>query len=202
MTTMTDTTDKTADTEVITVTPEEEMTEEELQALKESEDFIANFKDEDLEDPVKSAELAEKLKSAKTTIAQKRHYRDKVQELTKVTPPTKPAVTPPVKPADDGKKEISAAERVEFRQDHPELSREVVKAISEHAVAYGKTLEEAFKMPIIQKYIRDVQDAEDVEGASVQPTRRPASGVADKDWSTASKEDMDKQRLAILHPNG
>lgn len=185
--------------------PEEEMTEEELKALHEAEDFIANFDEEDLSDPDKSKELAEKLKSAKTTIAQKRHYRDKYQEVTKGGKPTppKPAepVTPPAKP-EENRKEISSAERVEFRQDHPDLTKDVVKEIADHAAAYGISMEEAFKKPIIQKYIKDVQDAEDVEDASVGPTQRPASGVSEKDWSTASKEEVDAARLKILYPRG
>ena len=181
------------------------MTQEELTALHEAEDFIAGFDEADLSDPDKTAELTEKLKSAKTTIAQKRHYRDKYQEATKAakpTPPEKPApVTPPQKPESETK-EISSSERVEFRQDHPELSREVVKEIADHAAAFGISMEDAFKKPIIQKYVKDVQDAEDVENASVGPTHRPSSGVAEKDWSTATREEIDKQRLAILHPNG
>lgn len=181
------------------------MTQEELTALHEAEDFITNFDESDLIDPDKSAELMEKLKSAKTTIAQKRHYRDKYQEVSKGGKPTHPAKPEPVVPpqkTEDQKKEISSSERVEFRQDHPELPKEVVKEISDHASAYGISMEDALKKPIIQKYIKDVQDVEDIEGASVGPTHRPSSGVAEKDWSNASAEEMNQQRLKILHPNG
>ena len=188
--------DKTASPDV---KPEEEMTEEELTALHEAEDFIANFDEKDLEDPDKSKELAEKLKSAKTTIAQKRHYKTKFEE-TKVTPPAKPVVVPP-KP-NESKKEISSSERVEFRQDHPELPREVVKEIAEQAAAYGISMEEALKKPLVQKYVKDVLDAADVEDASVAPARHPASGIAEKDWGNATPEEMNAQRLKILHPNG
>jgi len=183
----------------VTVQTEAEMTTEQLTALTEAEDFIANFKDEDLVDPVKSAELAEKLKSAKTTIAQKRHYRDKLAEATKVVPPV---VTPP-KPADTAeKKEIPSADRVEFRQDHPEFSKEVVKVIADHATAYGVTLDEALKNPVIQKYVKDVAVAEDVEDASVTPARHPGGNTADRDWSSASPAEMEAARNKMLFPNG
>lgn len=183
--------------------PEEEMTEEERTALKADEDFILNFKEEDKDDPDKVAQLDKALKNAQTTIHQKRHYRDQsgklkgeIETLKKTTPPT-----PPAKP-EDTKKEVDSSVRLEFRQDHPELSKEVVKEIMDHAAAFGISPEEALKKPMMQKWIKDTQTSEDIDDASIVPGNTPGGALAEKDWSNASPAEMEKARNKILFPNG
>ena len=112
------------------VKPEEEMTEEELKALHEDEKFIEEFDPKDLQDEEKRAELEKRLGSAKTTLAQKRHYQGKVKEAGKAgkpapaAPAAKPAETPA--PAATEKK-VDPQVATEFRLDHPELTKEQQK---------------------------------------------------------------------------
>lgn len=187
---------------------EEEMTAEELKALHDDEDYITNFKDEDLSDPDKVTELAEKLKSAKTTVHQKKHFREKLEEEKKkpkaagAAEPAAPANEPKKEKQDDAGdeneiKESNAA--INFRLDHPELSKEQTKEVLDHARAYKITPEDALKKPIIQKFIATSMAAEDAEEASVKPGNRSTAAIADKDWTNASKEEMEKARNKMLY---
>lgn len=187
---------------------EEGMSAEELKTLQESEDFIANFKDEDYEDPDKVEELKKKLKDSQTTIHQKRHYRDKVKELNdkvvELEKGKKPEEKKPEKkPSEDGKEkgetegQIDPYIALEFRQDHPELSKEAVKEVLDYAGAKKISPEEALKKPVIQQYIKSLDDADDVEDASVKPGNRGSGGAEKKDWSTASQKEIEAQRNRI-----
>ncbi|MCK4829391.1 hypothetical protein KA005_77420, partial [bacterium] len=169
---------------------EEDMTEDELTALHADEDFIANFKDEDHNDPEKVTKLQEALKSAKTTIAQKKHYRGKYQAATKPPVEKKPAPKPTEKDSKDEKK-VDPQVATEFRLDHPELSKEQQLKVIAHAGAYGNTPEEALKDPLMQGYIKSGQAKEDVEDASVSPARKAGTGIADRDWSTATPAEIE-----------
>ena len=176
------------------------MSPEELTALTEAEDFIANFKEEDLEDPDKASELAKRLKDAQTTVHQKRHYRDKAKtletELTGLKNP-KPEVKKPEKKEEEAPKEDPLV-LIAFRQDHPELTKDVAKEIVDGARAYGVSPEEYMKRPMVQKYIKDNQTQEDVEDASVAPGNRSSSEIAKKDWSNASQAEIEAARNKIL----
>lgn len=181
---------------VVEVKDESQMSAEDLKALQASEDFIANFKDEDLADPDKAEELKKALAMGKTTVHQKRHYRDKVADLEKKLKPEekKPGEVKPGEPAPVAKTEIDPYVKVSFRQDHPELSKEVAEEIFKHATAYKVSPEEALKNPIIQKYVKDNQTQNDVEDASVRPGNRSGAGVEKKDWSKASQAEIEAQR--------
>lgn len=182
---------------------EEEMTAEELAALQKDEDFIANFKDEDLTDPDKAAELTKALASAKTTVHQKRHFREKAKTLEAAGKPKpgEPAV-PPVTPKPEENKGIDPVVALTFRQDNPGLTKEVANEVLKHAAAYKISPEEALKSPIIAKFVKDSQVQEDVEEASVPPSRRSGGSAADRDWSNATPAEMEEQRRKILYPNG
>lgn len=187
--------------------PEEEMTEEELNALHADEDFIANFSEEDKKDPEKVNQLNEALlRSAQTTIHQKRHYRGKVQELTKPAAPAAPAApaTPaePAKPTAQDKqdeKKVDPNVATNFRLDHPELSKDQQLKVIAHAGAYGITPEEALEDPLMKSYIATTNTQEDVDGASPAPATPAGAGVADRDWSTATPEEIEAARNKILH---
>jgi hypothetical protein len=179
---------------------ESEMSPEELAEITASEDFILGFKEEDYDDPDKLAELKQHQEKLKTTVHQKRHYRDKYQEAIK-PPEKKPEEKKPEKKevsTTPEKKGIERTDLVEFRQDHPELSKEVAKEVAEHATAYGISLEEALKKPIIQKYIQDQNTKNDVEDAGITPGNRAGSGLEKKDWSSASEAEITAARNKIL----
>jgi len=185
---------------------EDEMTEEELTALHESEDFIANFQPEDTEDADKAAELLEKLASAKTTIAQKKHYREKFNELNEKSTPAPTGSTGPAAPADEKKtdevKRVDPQVATDFRLDHPELSKEVAKKVIEHAAAYGNSPEEALKDPLMESFVKNANAQEDVDEASPAPGSPGSGEIAEKDWSNATSEEMDAERNKMMYPNG
>ena len=172
---------------------------EELAALEESEKFIEGFKEEDLNDPDKSEELAKHLKNAKTTINQKRHFRDKVTTLEKQIQDGTKKPDVPAKPKDgEDKKGLDPTIALEFRQDHPELSKEVAKEICEHAKAYGITPEEALAKPVMQSYVKSTQKKDDIEDASIGEGKKGSvSEIAKRDWSTASEAEIVAQRNKI-----
>lgn len=184
--------------------PEEEMTEEELTALHADEDFIANFSKEDGEDPEKVTQLNEAiLRSAQTTIHQKRHYRTKAGEA-KPAAPAAPA-TPEPKPTAQEKKDekkVDPQVATDFRLDHPELSKDQQLKVIAHAGAYNVTPEEALKDPMIESYLKSSSTAEDVDEASMAPGHQAGGAIADKDWSTATPAEIEAQRNKMLYPNG
>lgn len=189
--------------------PEEEMTKEELDALHADEDYIANFKDEDYQDPEKVEKLQEALKSAQTTIHQKRHYRTKFEELNgKGNPkPGDPAPAAPAAPAAPTAQDKADEKKVDpnvatnFRLDHPELSKDQQLKVIAHAGAYGISPEEALKDPLMQSYIQSMNTQEDVEDASPSPRPRAGAGIADRDWSNASPAEIEAARNKMLFPD-
>lgn len=183
------------------VKADEELTPEELAAQQENEDFILNFKDEDFEDAQKTAKLEEALKGAKTTVAQKRHYRQKFQELSgKNKPGAAAAASKPgeAKPAtDSGKADLS--EIVAVRVDYPWLSKESATELVRQAKLNGETVEQTMERPMVKAWLEKEKTKQDVEDASVAPSRRSGgSGAETRDWSSASQEDIEKQRAKIM----
>lgn len=183
--------------------PEDEMSEEDQQKLKESEEFILNFKPEDLEtaDDETKAKLEDALKKAQTTIAQKRHYRGKWESVKpKPGAPAAPA-TPaaPAAPASGPTGPDRDAE-TDFRLDHPELPKEVQKEVIKFARANGLTPEDALKNPIIDTYVKDAKKKASVEDATPGPTEGGrGSGPQAKDWSNASQADIVAERNRIMN---
>lgn len=180
--------------------PEEEMTADELQALHADEDFIANFKDEDKQDPEKVTQLNEAiLRSAQTTIHQKRHYRE-IAKGGKPAPaaPANPAPKPTVQEKADEKK-VDPQVAIDFRLDHPELTKAQQLKVIAHAGAYNITPEEALKDDLIQQFIANTTTQEDVEDASPSPARKSGTGIADRDWSNATPKEMEDARNRTLY---
>lgn len=192
-----------ADDNNVQVKPEEEMTEEERTALQESENFILNFKDEDMEDEGKRDALQKALKNAQTTVHQKKHYREKVGELTtelkKYTKDgdgngnssTPAPVASPEAPA--------STAMIEFRQDHPTLTKEAVKEIFAYAAANKTTPDEALKSPVIAAYLKSLDTKADVEDASVEPAAPAGSDIGKRDWSRATPKEIEQQRAAVMN---
>lgn len=179
---------------------EENMTEEELTALHADEDFIADFSEEDKEDPAKVALLNEAiLRSAQTTIHQKRHFRTKATAAPAA--PASPAAAPkPTVQEKVDEKKVDPQVATDFRLDHPELTKEQQLKVIAHAGAYGNTPEEALKDPLMAGYIAAGQVQEDVEGGSPAPGSQSGTGIADKDWSNATPVEMEAARNKMLYP--
>jgi len=176
---------------------EENMTKEELEALHADEDFIANFSEEDKQNPEKVTELNEAiLRSAQTTVHQKRHYRGKAESA-----PTPPDQKPTVQEKKDEKK-VDPQIATDFRIDHPELTKEQQLKVIAHAGAYGTLPEDALKDPMIQSYIKSSQTTDDVEDASMAPGGHSQGAIADKDWSNATPAEIEAERNKMLYPNG
>ena len=183
---------------------EENMTKEELEALHADEDFIANFSEEDKQNPEKVTELNEAiLRSAQTTVHQKRHYRGKAESSGKpaAAAPTTPDQKPTVQEKKDEKK-VDPQIATDFRIDHPELTKEQQLKVIAHAGAYGTLPEDALKDPMIQSYIKSSQTADDVEDASMAPGGHSQGAIADKDWSNATPAEIEAERNKMLYPNG
>lgn len=184
----------------------EELTAEQLTAIDESEKFILDFKDEDHDDPEKAAELKKHLATARTTIHQKKHFREKVATLEKELEPFKKPKNPPAKKEPDQNNNSQDSDRtvaVEFRQDHPELPRAVALEIIAHAKAYGITPEEALVKPVIQTYIKSTQKEEDIDEGSPKPKGGggSGSGIEKRDWSNATEAEIQAQRNKVMGVN-
>ena len=178
-----------------TLTPEQEA------QFLESEKFILDFKDEDMDDPDKADELRKHHDTLRTIVHQKRHFREKVTkleaEVENLKKPKDPA--PRVQPKDTAGDD-SRAVLLEFRQDHPELSKEVVAEVMAHAKAHSITAEEALKKPIIQSYIKSLHKEEDIDEASLGGKRGggSATGIEKRDWSNASEAEIAEQRRRVM----
>ena len=178
------------------------MTADELKALHEDEDFIATFSEEDKKDPEKVEKLNEAiLRSAQTTVHQKRHYRELAGKNGKAPEKKEEPAAPTAQEKKDEKK-VDPIVAQDFRIDHPELSKEQQLKVIAHAGAYGITPEEAFKDPMIQAYIKNTNVQEDVEEGSPAPSRKAGGGIAEKDWSNATPAEMVEARRKIEYPNG
>lgn len=176
---------------------DEELSADELKAQQQNEDFIANFKEEDLADEEKSKQLKDALKTAKTTVAQKRHYRTKYQEATKPKAAEKPNEQPTKPAASDDSKEVI----LELRQDNPWMSKETAAEVVRLSKANNESVEATLKRTYVASWLEKEKNAADVESASVTPKRNgggAADSMGDKDWSNATPEEMEKKRLEIM----
>lgn len=169
---------------------EEEMSAEELAEQTAAEEFVLAFKDEDYDDPAKVEQLKESQKMLATTIAQKRHYRDKYKDATKEKPPVVPPVVPPKK---EGETQETIAEKeasnkrtslLELRQEG--FSKESAEEIYKAAQTSGMTVEAVLQSPIFKPFIEQLKTKEDVEGASFTPSKRGGMKGDDIDWSKAT----------------
>lgn len=185
----------------------EKLTPEQIAEIEQSEEFLLGFKDEDFQDADKVAELQKHLDRAKTTVHQKRHFREKVATLTQDlekakggngSQPPKPKPGEEAQAVADTKAGVDPIVALTFRQDHPELSKEVANEVIKHAGAYGITPEEALAAPIIKSYVEKQTNKEDVEDASIGESRNKGSGTEKRDWSGASESDVEAQRRRIM----
>lgn len=180
---------------------EEEMTPEEKQQLEADEKLILETTDDDLTDPDKVEALTKAIKNAQTTIHQKRHYRDKVKELTDKLPPAEGSKKDEKKDEKkndkkDEKKDgtIDRTTKLEFGQDHPEFSKDLRNEILEYAGALGIAPEKALEKSVVKQMIAAAERKEDVDEASSAPSKKGAPAPAKKDWANASEAEIIAQR--------
>lgn len=183
---------------------EDEMTPDEIKAQEEKENLILNFKEEDLQDDEKRAQLEEALKNSKTTIAQKRHYREKFRELAQnggkgqSAAPAGKSDQPSA--AQNSGESFETSAIIELRQDNPWMGKDVAKEIVEMAKSRGESVSATMARPYVAAWLQQVKNDIEVEEASLPPSRKGGggSGAEERDWSTATPEEIEKQRLKIL----
>lgn len=184
----------------------ENLSAEQIAEIEASDEFIVNFKDEDYDDPDKVEELRKHVANSKTTINQKRHFRDKVTKLEETI--KNGSGKPPVKKegeADNGKPPVTEANKgvdpvqvVTFRQDNPSLSKTTVAEITRIAGAFGISMEEAAASETGKAVIKNLENKESNADASLPPSRKAGTGLEKKDWSNASPAEIDAQRRKIM----
>lgn len=184
----------------------ENLSTEQIAAIEASDEFIVNFKEEDYDDPDKVEELRKHMEVSKTTIHQKRHFRDKVTKLEDQikTGSGKPPVKKEEKPGNDGKpdnggnKGVDPVQVVGFRQDNPSLSKAVVAEITRIAGAFGISMEEAAASETGKAVIKTMGNVESNLDSSVAPSRKTGTGLEKKDWSNASQAEIEAQRHKVM----
>lgn len=185
---------------------EEEMTDEEREAQKANEDFILNFKDEDMEDDDQRAQLAEALKNARTTVHQKRHYRQKLADYEKknVTVATLAQKPSEVKGTSKSQEVDNSRELViELRQDNPWMTKEVAQKIVKQAKVNNETIAKTVQDPMVMDWLKKEKAKVQAQDASVAPEQKGApsggDGIADRDWSNASFDETLKQHQKMMN---
>lgn len=184
----------------------EKLTAEQIEEIEASDKFIVEFTEDDYNDPDKVEELRKHMERSKTSIHQKRHFRDKAgrleKELATKVPGKKENENPPAPKAEDKKSVVEPYQIVTFRQDNPSMSKETVAEISKLAGAFGISMEEAAASETGKAVIKTLENKESNADASIAPSRKTGAGLEKKDWSTASPAEMEAQRNRILTQGG
>ncbi len=174
-----------------------ELTPEQQKAQEEAEEFILNFKDEDLKDDEKVKSLETALKSAKTTVAQKRHFREKLAQATEAKAPEQGSKATEVKT--EKQEDNSSSIIVDLRMDNPWMTKDVAAEIVRISKANNESVEATLKRPYISKWLSEEKSSKEVEQASISSSSKAGSGGASqRDWSTATPEEMEKERARIM----
>lgn len=152
----------------------------------EDEQFLLSINEEDVTtlSPDDLARLASLTKNLKTTIHQKNHWKQKAN-VSVETPANKPpeeSKKTTQTPAPNSTDEERAA-KIEFRQDHPELSKEDISEIFALAKARGITPDAALDTPIVKAMLKDKADAKEVDDATPKPAQRVQRSPAAPDPS-------------------
>jgi len=114
----------------------------------------------------------------KSLLAQKKHFRDKLEKLTidfesyKTQNPEKVAapISSEPKPSNN---DDSRLEKIEFTLAHPDLGAEVIKEVFDLAKSKGIKTEDALKSPMAKAYIESVRAEQAVVKATPSGGRSP-----------------------------
>lgn len=187
---------------------DEEETEDEDDSeddLTDLEKEIHGMKEEDLKDPANAAKVLEAFKNSKSTIAQKKVWRDRATKAGWKKDGEKPAEKP-AKKADAPKAEAQGEqarsnERIEFRLDHPDIPRRMIDEIETYAKAKGVTLERAMRSPLVQKMVNDKTLKEKLSKASPSSKHRNPRTTPEINWATATPQQVKDHEAAIRARN-
>jgi len=161
----------------------------------DDDDDSTDFTEEDLKNPEKQKLALEELKKAKSSARQRAIWKKralkagwKKDQPPEAQPPKKK--TPAPKSADAVEEARRLNERTEFRLDHPEVHRKMIDEIQKYATANNMTLEQAFRRPLIQKFVNDKDLKERLSKASPTSRHRSSHAQPPKDWSRATSEEI------------
>lgn len=189
----------------------ENLSAEAIAEIEASDKFIIDFKDEDYNDPDKVEELRKHMEISKTTIHQKRHFRDKVTKLEEQLkgngeggsgkPKVEEKKPTEKKDGQDNEKKtgVDPLQVVTFRQDNPSYTKEMVAEISKLAGAFGVSMDEAAGSETGKAVIKNLENKNNNSNASLPPSKKAASGLEKRDWSNASPAEIEAQRNKILN---
>lgn len=172
----------------------------------EEDDDEDDFTEEDLNDPAKREKALALLKKSKSALAQRAIWKDRALKAgygkeKKIPPP------PPKKKASGSKGEDVLAEAANlneltnFRLDHPELPRLMVKEIKNYARANGCSMEKALKRPLMQHFVNDKAVRERLSKASISSKHRGPQTKPAKDWVKATPQEVADHTREVLERN-
>lgn len=164
--------------------------DEEESGDDEGDDDESDEDDEESSQPVS-------VEKHQQTVAQKNHFRDKAKRLAEENAQLKKdldAKKPTQKkPVSKEARSTSSTERTDFRFDHPELKSSTVDQIEAYARSKGISLRESVKDPVVKILIRKAQKRSENANSSTAPSHRSQPTKRQKDWSQASKDELEKE---------
>lgn len=96
-------------------------------------------------------------------------------------------------PAKKQSSSSSLRELTNFRMDYPELKTKEVEEIEAFAKTKGVSLREALKYDVIRIMIKRNAQKRKAAGSSFDPSRRSQPTKPEKDWSRASRNEMEAE---------
>jgi len=160
--------------------------------------------EEDEEIDVDDEEDVETLKTkAKTLFNQKASYRKKLEIANKEIEDLRKKTNQAPEPKTPQKKQdafkIESGARAEFRQDHPELTREDVNEIQSFAESHKIQLEEAVTKPMVKAFLEKQREKRDLDDGIPSSSRSGTSKrETNVDWLNMDEASFKKKRQNIL----
>lgn len=130
-----------------------------------------------------------------------RKYKQLKKEKSSDMDKTKSGDAPKKDNSQSAKEDRYGFEKIEFRLDHPDLSRRETEEIERYARANRLSMRKASKSPIIRAWLEKRQTSRDLENASPSSSPRGAARgkkEEEKDWFSASPEEFRKQRDELM----
>lgn len=149
------------------------------------------FAEKDLEDPEKRKEVLELIKKSKSALKQRAIWKKRAMQSgygkeKENQKPTKKEAPPTKKSSSAVQEAMDLNELTNFRLDHPDLPRTMVKEIKNYARANQMSMDKAMERPLIRRFVNDKKLKERLSQASPTSRHRNSQSSAPKDWSTAT----------------
>lgn len=155
---------------------------------------------DDVEDPVEDSEedapepSPKKSKEDSSIIAQKKKWRERALKAERELSEKQGALVNPSQKTRTRKEQSQHdAMLINFRLDNPTLKSKEVSEIEAYARAKGISLEGALKSDVIRIMIARNRKMQQQQGGSVNPSRRGQPTKPEKDWSRASRQEMEAE---------